>query len=102
MQQLQFINNFNQVNIFRAKVSPILRSTRLCLPQAAASSVLYTTKLQTQSSAPEDGRNYRTKHIELIEVINKLSVTVAPSWLFVLLYQRRMVTLTFKTLYYIC
>jgi len=28
-------------------------------------------KLQTQSSAPEDGRNYRPKHVELIEIINK-------------------------------
>jgi len=29
-------------------------------------------KLQTQSSAPEDGRNYRPKHVDLIDVINKL------------------------------
>jgi hypothetical protein len=29
-------------------------------------------KLQTQSSVPEDGRNYRPKHVELIEIINKL------------------------------
>ena len=27
---------------------------------------------QTQSSAPADGRNYRPKHVELIEIINKL------------------------------
>jgi len=26
-----FINSFNQLNIFRAIISPILRSTRLCL-----------------------------------------------------------------------
>jgi len=32
---------------------------------------LYHT-LQTQSSAPEDGRNYRPKHVELIEITNKL------------------------------
>jgi len=25
-----------------------------------------------QPSAPEDGRNYRPKHVELIEIINKL------------------------------
>ena len=31
MQHSQFINNFNQLNMFRAIVSPILRSTRLCL-----------------------------------------------------------------------
>jgi len=48
---------------------------------ATASSVLYTT----QSSAPEDGRNYRPKHVELIEIINK-TITVASSWLFILLY----------------
>jgi len=29
-------------------------------------------KLQTQSSAPEDGRNYRPKHVELIVITNKL------------------------------
>ena len=28
-------------------------------------------KLQTQSSAPEDGRNYSPKHVELIGIINK-------------------------------
>jgi len=30
-------------------------------------------KLQTQSSALEDGLNYRVKRVELIEVINNLS-----------------------------
>ena len=29
-------------------------------------------KLQTQSSAPADGRNYRPKHVELIEITDKL------------------------------
>jgi len=43
-------------------------------------------KLQTQSSDPEDGRNYRPKHVELIEIINK-NIIVASSWLFMLLYQ---------------
>jgi hypothetical protein len=28
--------------------------------------------LVTQSSAPEDGRNYRPTHVELIEITNKL------------------------------
>jgi len=51
MQQWQFINNFNQLDMFRAIVSPILRSTKLCLQ-----------------------RNYRPKHVELIEVVNKLSL----------------------------
>ena len=41
---------------------------RCCRP--AASSVHYTTSCK-QSSAPEDGRNYRPKHVELIEIINK-------------------------------
>jgi len=36
-----------------------------------------------QSSAPEDGRTYRPKHVELIEIINKLNI-VAFSWLFML------------------
>ena len=26
----------------------------------------------TQSSSPKDGRNYRPKHVELIEITNKL------------------------------
>jgi len=30
------------------------------------------TSRQTQSSAPENGRNYRPKHVELIEITNKL------------------------------
>jgi len=48
--------------------------------QQAASSAL------TQSSVPEDGRNCRPKHVELIEIINKI-IIVASSWLFTLLYQ---------------
>ena len=37
----------------------------------ATSSVHYTTSCNTQSSAPENGRNYRRKHVELIGIINK-------------------------------
>jgi len=51
--------------------------------QQAASPVHYTTSCK-QSSAPEDGRNYRPKHVELIEIINKI-IIVASSWLFILL-----------------
>jgi len=40
-------------------------------------------KLYTQSNAPEDGRNYRPKHVELIEIINKI-IIVASNWLFIL------------------
>ena len=46
---------------------------RCCLQ--AASSVLYTTNSK-QSSAPEDGRNYRPKHVELIEIINRITRVV--------------------------
>ena len=53
--------------MFRAIISPILRCIIL------------------QSSAPEDGRNYRPKHVELILIINKI-IIVASSWLFILLY----------------
>jgi len=41
------------------------------LPAGSIADALHH-KLQTQSSAPEDGRNYRPKHVELIEIINKL------------------------------
>ena len=37
----------------------------------AASSLHYTTSCNTQSSVPEDGRNYRPKHVELIGIMNK-------------------------------
>ena len=37
------------------------RHRRCIIPQAV-----------TQSSAPEDGRKYRPKHVELVELINKL------------------------------
>jgi hypothetical protein len=33
---------------------------------------------------PEDGRTYRPKDVELIEIINKITI-VASSWLFILL-----------------
>jgi hypothetical protein len=33
--------------------------------------VHYSTSCNTQSSAPEDGRDHRPKHVELIGIINK-------------------------------
>jgi len=33
--------------------------------------VHYTTNYNPQSSAPEDGRDYRPKHVELIGIINE-------------------------------
>ena len=38
----------------------------------ATSRVHYTTSCNTQSSAPEDGRDCRPKHVEPIGIINKL------------------------------
>jgi len=51
--------------------------------QLAASSVLYTTSCK---HTPEDGRNYRPKYVELIEIISK-SIIVTFSWLCMLLHQ---------------
>ena len=45
--------------------------------QPATSWVYYTTSCNTQSSAPEDGRDQRPKHVELIGII---AVIVASSW----------------------
>ena len=38
--------------------------------RSATSWVHYTTSFNTQSSAPEDGRDHRRKHVELIGIIN--------------------------------
>ena len=81
--------------MFRAMIPPIFRSTRLCvtacgimqpriwrpvtwkggtpLPsyRQSTSCVHYTTTCNTQSSASEDGRDHRPKHVELTEIINK-------------------------------
>jgi len=44
----------------------------LIIPRWPATSwVHYTTSCNTQSSAPEDGRDQRPKHVELIGFINK-------------------------------
>ena len=68
--------------MFQAIIQPIFRSARLCV---AACDIMYTlqcrpalqwvhyiTSCNTQSSAPEDGQNNCLKHVELIEIINKL------------------------------
>ena len=47
-----------------------------------------------------DGWNYHPKHVELTETINKI-ITVASSWLFILLYQRSTVTQTSEVKYFI-
>jgi hypothetical protein len=60
-------------------------STSSWSPAGSIAGALYHT-LYPQSSAPEDGGNYRPKHVELIEIINKI-IIVASCWLFILLYQ---------------
>ena len=47
-----------------------ISSTSSSLPAGSIVGALYH-KQYTQSSAPEDGRNYRPKHVELIGIINK-------------------------------
>jgi hypothetical protein len=42
----------------------------MMLPAGNIVGALYH-KLQIQSSAPEDGRNHRPKHVKLIVIINK-------------------------------
>ena len=39
--------------------------------RSATSWVHYTTSCNTQSSGPEDGRDHRPKHVELIGTINE-------------------------------
>jgi hypothetical protein len=63
--------------MFRAVISPILRSTRLCLQLVVqctdgVASWQYRQRIIQQSSAPEDGRKCRPKHVELIGIITKL------------------------------
>ena len=72
--------------MFWGLIPPIFRSIRLCvtacgimnprccqLPgyRPATSWLHYTTSCNTQSSAPEDGRDQRPKHVELIGIINQ-------------------------------
>jgi len=81
MQQKRFINNSNQLNMVRALIPPIFRITRLYVTacgimhprrcRTTKSWVHYTKSCNTQSSAPEDGRDQRPKHIELIGIINE-------------------------------
>jgi len=39
---------------------------------------------QDEAEPREDGRNYRPKHVEVIEISNEI-IIVASSWLFILL-----------------
>ena len=67
--------------MFREIILPIFRNTRLCVTvcgimhprccRPATSWVHYTTSCNTQSSAPEYGRDQRPKYVELSWFINK-------------------------------
>jgi hypothetical protein len=81
--------------MFRAVISPILRSTRLCVTACAVMhprcgrpvawmrfhpiqatgrhchGCIIPQAVKTQSSAPDDGRNHRPKHVELTGINNK-------------------------------
>ena len=57
-----------------------------------------------QSSAPEDGRKYRPKHVELIEITNNKIINFASSWLFILIFLLRLceaVSVYFPRTYYL-
>ena len=67
--------------MFREIISPILRSTRLCLQLTVQCTDdaagrqhrrCIVCTVSCKHSAPEDGRNYLPKHVELIEIISKL------------------------------
>ena len=63
--------------MFREIILPILRSARLCV---TSSGIMHprccrpvaSKRRNTQSSAPEDGQNNCSKHVELIGIVNKL------------------------------
>ena len=72
--------------MFRAITLPIFRSSRLCVtacgimhPRCCRPAIgrqrrgciIPQAVCNTQSSAPEDGRNHRPKHVELIGIINQ-------------------------------
>ena len=92
------VNNSYQLNMFRTLILPIFMTTRLCLQRLATSWVHYTTSCNTQSSDPEDGRNHRPKHFELIGIINKpliLHLVGCLYYLCPIIYFRNFVTSVF-------
>ena len=72
--------------MFRTTPLSIIRSFSLCTQQWYMS-YRFADSCSIQSSAPEDGRNYRPKHVQLIEIANKITI-VASSPLFILLHLR--------------
>jgi hypothetical protein len=68
MQQYRFINNSNQLNMFRAIISPILRSTRLCLQLVVYCTDNAAGRQHRRCIIPQ---NNFPKHVELTGIINK-------------------------------
>ena len=62
--------------MFRALIPPIFRNTRLCVTACGMMHRRYIIPqaVNTQSSVPEDGRDQRPKHVELIGIITKSSL----------------------------
>jgi len=83
MQQYWLINNSSQLNMFWGSyfahpqehwtvLQLVVKCTHdVARHRPATSCVHYTTSCNTQSSAPEDGQNNCSKHVELIGIINK-------------------------------
>jgi len=75
-----FIDNYNQLNMFQAIIRPssgALDCVYSLWYNAPTMLPAGSCKKKTQSTAPEDGRNFRPKHVELIEVINKLTLPLS-------------------------
>ena len=97
--------------MFRTIISPIFRSTRLCVKSLCYNAptmlpaggrqhrgCFIPQAFNTQSSAPEDGRNHRPKHFELIGIINKpliLHLVGCLYYLCPIIYFRNFVTSVF-------
>ena len=62
---------FNALKMLPLPVAWKRSSSASSLPATATSCVNYTTSCNTQSGAPEDGRDHRPKHVELIGIISK-------------------------------
>jgi len=93
------MNNFNQLNMFRAIISPIVRSTRLCLQlvltddaagwwptghQPAASSVHYTTSCKHSLVLLRVGEIIARNMLSWLKLFIKLPIIVASSWLYII------------------
>ena len=89
--------------MFRALISPNFRSTRLCVTacgimhprccRQATSWGHYTTSCNTQSSAPEVGRDQRPKHVEMIGIINKpLLLHLVGVYIIYIIYLKKFLT----------